>query len=100
MFMRMIDLNTWYANTMGPNICFSNGHRRSHATSTLLLQVRPTTGVLYLDLPHRTTGCYTHLGNHKKAQELLDACPALMEKKKLGAANYLPTEVFILRKCK
>ena len=58
------------------------------------------TAVSYLCLPHRTTGCYTHLGNHKKAQELLDACPALMEKKKLGAANYLPTEIFILRKCK
>ncbi|KAF9651455.1 hypothetical protein BDM02DRAFT_3110516 [Thelephora ganbajun] len=43
-------------------------------------------------------GCYTHIGNHKKAQELLDACPALMEKRKLGATKYLPTEVFILKK--
>jgi len=68
--------------------------------TTLSLQVRPAPDVSYPGPPHRTTGCYTHLGNHKKAQELLDACPALMEKKKLGAASYLPTEVFILRKCK
>ena len=40
------------------------------------------------------------MGNHKKAQKLLDACPALTEKRKLGATKYLPTEIFILRKCK
>lgn len=40
------------------------------------------------------------MGNCKKAQELLDACPALAEKRKLGATKYLPTEIFILRKCK
>jgi hypothetical protein len=39
------------------------------------------------------------MGNLEKAQELLDACPALMEKRKLGATRYLPTELFILRKC-
>jgi len=38
------------------------------------------------------------MGNHKKAQELLDACPALMERRKLGATKYLPTQVLILRK--
>ncbi|KAF9792188.1 hypothetical protein BJ322DRAFT_19589 [Thelephora terrestris] len=43
-------------------------------------------------------GCYTEMGNHKKAQKLLDACPALTEKRKLGATKYLPTEIFILRK--
>ena len=40
------------------------------------------------------------MGNRKKAQELLDACPALTEKRKLGATKHLPTEIFILRKCK
>ena len=39
------------------------------------------------------------MGNLEKAQELLDACPALMEKRKLGATKYLPTEIFILKKC-
>lgn len=62
-------------------------------------QVKPTAKSLYLDLSHCATGCYTHMGNYKKAQELLDACPALTEKRKLGATKYLPTEVFILRKC-
>ena len=66
--------------------------------TTSLLQVRPATGISNLDPPYCTPGCYTHLGNHKKAQELLDACPALMEKRKLGATKYLPTETFILRK--
>lgn len=41
------------------------------------------------------TGCYASLGQHKKAQELLDAIPALIEKRKVAAAKYLPTEVFI-----
>lgn len=67
---------------------------------TSSLPVRPTIGLSYLNPPHRITGCYTQMGNHKKAQELLDACPALMEKRKLGAAKYLPTEIFILRKCR
>ena len=66
----------------------------------LLLLVRFTTGVTYFNLSHHTTGCYTQMGNHKKAQQLLDQCPALTEKRKLGATKYLPTEVFILRKCK
>ena len=66
-------------------------------TSSLL--VRSITGAPYTNLPQCTTGCYTHLGNNKKAQELLDACPALMERRKLGATKYLPTEIFILRKC-
>lgn len=38
------------------------------------------------------------MGNRKMAQKLLDACPALMEKRKLGATKYLPTEIFILKK--
>jgi len=38
------------------------------------------------------------MGNRKKAQELLDACPGLMETRKIGATKYLPTEIFILRK--
>ena len=67
---------------------------------TSSLQVRLITGRSYRNSPHRVTGCYIHLGNHKKAQELLDACPALMEKRKLGATKYLPTEIFILRKRK
>jgi len=99
MFLRMTELNTWYANGKGA-IFFLTGAVGVMPPTTLSLQVRPTTGISCSALPHRTTGCYTHLGNHKKAQELLDACPALMEKKKLGAASYLPTEVFILRKRK
>ncbi|KAI0929242.1 hypothetical protein AcV5_006552 [Taiwanofungus camphoratus] len=42
-------------------------------------------------------GCYVSLRNHKRAQELLDAIPALLEKKKLGGKD-LPTEVFIKKK--
>ena len=101
MFMRMTDLNTWCANRKFANHpFFLTGAVGATPPITLSLQVRTTTDFSYLNMTHRTTGCYTHLGNHKKAQELLDACPALMEKKKLGAANYLPTEVLILRKCK
>lgn len=63
-------------------------------------QVKLITGSSYLGPPDRVTGCYTQLGDHERAQELLDACPALIEKRKLGAAKHLPTEVFILKKCK
>jgi hypothetical protein len=43
------------------------------------------------------SGCYIALGNYEKAQELLDAVPAAMEKKKIGGKD-LPTEVFIKKK--
>jgi len=68
--------------------------------TTSSLQVRLITGFSYLNPPYRLTGCYIQMGNYKKAQELLDACPALTEKRKLGATKYLPTEIFILRKRK
>jgi len=43
-------------------------------------------------------GCHISLGQYQKAQELFDAIPALLEKRKLRAVKYLPTEVFIQRK--
>jgi hypothetical protein len=43
------------------------------------------------------SGCYIALGNYEKAQELLDAVPAAMEKKKISGKD-LPTEVFIKKK--
>ncbi|PCH37913.1 hypothetical protein WOLCODRAFT_135919 [Wolfiporia cocos MD-104 SS10] len=42
-------------------------------------------------------GCYISLGNYKKAAELFDAIPALLDKKKIGGKD-LPTEVFIKKK--
>ena len=66
--------------------------------TTSSLQVRPIIGLSHLNSPHHLTGCYIHMGNLKKAQELLDACPTLMERRKLGATKYLPTETLILRK--
>ncbi len=43
-------------------------------------------------------GCYTSIKNFEKAQELLDAIPDLIDKKKIGGKD-LPTEVFIKKKC-
>ena len=43
-------------------------------------------------------GCHISLKNYKKAQELLDQIPDLLEKKKIGGKD-LPTEVFIKKKC-
>lgn len=42
-------------------------------------------------------GCFISVGNRAKAQELLDAVPAAMEKRKLHGRD-LPTEVFIKKK--
>ncbi|KAJ7148347.1 hypothetical protein C8R46DRAFT_1010091 [Mycena filopes] len=42
-------------------------------------------------------GCYVSLGNRDKAQELLDAIPELLTKKKVGGKD-LPTEVLIRKK--
>ncbi|PSR77603.1 hypothetical protein PHLCEN_2v7793 [Hermanssonia centrifuga] len=42
-------------------------------------------------------GCYTSIKNFEKAQELLDAIPDLIDKKKIGGKD-LPTEVFIKKK--
>lgn len=39
------------------------------------------------------------MGDSKKAKELLDAVPALLDKRKLGGRD-LPTEVYIKKKCK
>jgi hypothetical protein len=45
-----------------------------------------------------TSGCYFSLGDIAKCQELLDAIPGLIDKKKVGGKD-LPTEVFIKKKC-
>ncbi|KAJ7290503.1 hypothetical protein C8J57DRAFT_1276000 [Mycena rebaudengoi] len=42
-------------------------------------------------------GCYLSLGNRAKAQELFDALPELLERKKVGGKD-LPTEVLIRKK--
>lgn len=42
-------------------------------------------------------GCFISIGNYKKAQELLDQVPSLMEKRRL-AGRELPTEVLIKKK--
>ncbi|KAJ6613668.1 outer membrane protein Iml2/Tetratricopeptide repeat protein 39 [Mycena sp. CBHHK59/15] len=42
-------------------------------------------------------GCYVSLGNRAKAQELLDAVPELLQRKKVGGKD-LPTEVLIRKK--
>ncbi|KAJ6566692.1 hypothetical protein B0H19DRAFT_1138397 [Mycena capillaripes] len=42
-------------------------------------------------------GCYVSLGNRDKAQELLDALPELLQRRKVGGKD-LPTEVLIRKK--
>ncbi|KAF7358809.1 Mitochondrial outer membrane protein IML2 [Mycena sanguinolenta] len=42
-------------------------------------------------------GCYISLGNRDKAQELLDAVPELLQRRKVGGKD-LPTEVLIRKK--
>ncbi|KAH6902081.1 mitochondrial outer membrane protein IML2 [Coprinopsis sp. MPI-PUGE-AT-0042] len=44
-----------------------------------------------------SAGCYFSLGDITKCQELLDAIPGLIDKKKVGGKD-LPTEVFIKKK--
>ena len=43
------------------------------------------------------TGCHFSLGNHDKAQAMLEMIPDLIEKKKVRGKE-LPTEVFIKKK--
>lgn len=45
------------------------------------------------------TGCYISLNKTDKAQELMDAIPALLEKRKVLTGKDLPTEVLIKKKC-
>lgn len=100
-FMRMVELNSWCVITRIKRICiFSDGGEGVMLPTTSSPQVRPTTGSPYIGPSDCVAGCYIHMGNNKKAQELLDACPALTEKRKLGATKHLPTEVFILKKRK
>ena len=44
-------------------------------------------------------GCYVSVKNYEHAQQLLDAIPGLIDKKKIGGKD-LPTEVFIKKKRK
>ena len=72
---------------------------RSHATyyfvaaGELLLSISLVTHLTMLPI-----GCYISLGDTKKAQQLLDTIPSLLERKKVGGKD-LPTEVFIKKKC-
>ena len=43
------------------------------------------------------TGCYFSLGNHDKAQAMLEMVPDVIERKKVKGKD-LPTEVFIKKK--
>ena len=98
MFMRMVELNSWCV-IKEIDKCFLTSIEGAMLPTTSSLRVRAITGPSHFNQTHRNAGCYIHMGNHKKAQELLDACPALTEKRKLGATSkQLPTEVFILRK--
>jgi len=45
-------------------------------------------------------GCYFSAGNRAKAQEILDAIPGLLEKKRIAGAKQLPTEVLVAKKCR
>jgi hypothetical protein len=62
-----------------------------------LRPVRLTSICLCLTLTTAGAGCYISLGNFTRAQELLDAAPAAMDKKKMSGKD-LPTEVFIKKK--
>jgi hypothetical protein len=62
-----------------------------------LQQVCPKQYFSVFIVAHVTAGCYFSLNNYKKTQELLDAIPSLLEKKKLNGKD-LPTEVYIKKK--
>lgn len=45
-------------------------------------------------------GCHFSAGNLTKAQEILDAIPGLLEKKRVAGTKQLPTEVLVAKKRK
>ncbi|KAF7358792.1 Mitochondrial outer membrane protein IML2 [Mycena sanguinolenta] len=89
-FVRLTKLNSWYvipSFTLKPSyycaevaVYFAENCPRSHATYYFI-----------------AAGCYTTLGNRDKAQELLDAVPELLQRRKAGGKN-VPTEVLIRKK--
>ncbi|KAJ7473170.1 mitochondrial outer membrane protein IML2 [Mycena galericulata] len=96
-FVRLTELNSWYVSLPSyvPSFlrlvflpfCFilsppssRTPHPRSHATYYFI-----------------AAGCYISLGNRAKAQELLDAVPDLLARRKINGKD-LPTEVLIRKK--
>ncbi|KAF7358800.1 Mitochondrial outer membrane protein IML2 [Mycena sanguinolenta] len=89
-FVRLTELNSWYVIPLlalkpsyrcaGVAVYFTDNCPRSHATYYFI-----------------AAGCYITLGNRDKAQELLDAVPELLQRRKAGGKN-VPTEVLIRKK--
>ncbi|KAF8664000.1 hypothetical protein AX16_000851 [Volvariella volvacea WC 439] len=103
MFLKVTEVNSWCV--IRPPVLVPFFERRFPfagvmGRTTFSLQVRlavflsPLCSELNV---MRTPGCHVSLGNLKKAQELFDAIPGLLEAKKLTGKD-LPTEVFIKKK--
>ncbi|OBZ65787.1 Mitochondrial outer membrane protein IML2 [Grifola frondosa] len=83
MFMKMTEINSWW-------VCVFVLTKIAANSSGLSGVTQHTTSLL-------PVCCYISLKDYEKAQRLLDAIPALVDKKKIGGKD-LPTEVFIKKK--
>ncbi|KAG5650191.1 hypothetical protein H0H81_000362 [Sphagnurus paluster] len=73
------------------------GQRRYQEAADMFLRVTELNSWSHGTYYFMAAGCYISLGNTEKAQELLDAVPDLIDKKKINGKD-LPTEVFIKKK--
>ncbi|KAJ7722076.1 hypothetical protein DFH07DRAFT_1067489 [Mycena maculata] len=108
-FVRLTELNSWYVRFIScfvspcptSRIYFTHS-AASHSHFKCHLRTQFRTSALTPRRSHATyyfiaAGCYVSLGNRAKAQELLDAVPDLLSRKKMGGKD-LPTEVLIRKK--
>jgi hypothetical protein len=99
MFIRMTELNSWYVLNVPLLLMILKIVllRRSHATYYFLAAGMPYGSICYVSSQLTTSGCHISLRNTKKARELLDAIPGLLDKRKVGGKE-LPFEVVIKKK--
>ncbi|KAH7923486.1 hypothetical protein BV22DRAFT_1196685 [Leucogyrophana mollusca] len=72
-------------------------HRRYQEAADMFMKVTKLNSWSHATYRFIAAGCYFSMGNHDKAQEMLDAIPSLLDKRKLSGKD-LPTEVFIKKK--